>query len=199
MASNMEWDRNELKALLFSNPEVIKKTLERSRDFQKGKENYERLESARIPEPNLKPQGGPNYKPVNLKEQKQEALLQITDTYQQHNKELSKLVKNEVFKNAAKDDLAKIRQFDLQDLIDEKIKERNLDYNEATFTNRQINKYIKEHGIDPYKTRGIDPSNPRRTDKETPPIDKDLEKFKFPQMERAKSWEKNKKDMDLEP
>lgn len=175
---------------------------ERSQSFERGRNQYQSLNSVQTLEPSYKPQGGPPYKTQNVENEKKEALLGIRDQQQHHNRELAQTVNNELSNPDFSEEKKALRDYDIQELLDEGINEHNKMGNEPLYSNKEINQYLYQHGIDPSKSRNIE----KPLDKETVgnqnrdglPQHDVMQKGKAIEQDKTKSWEVNKQDLDID-
>ncbi|MEO9803437.1 MAG: hypothetical protein ABJF04_09330 [Reichenbachiella sp.] len=195
--------KEEFSDLIFNIPEVRKKIIERGERFQDYQKQYDQFKSAKTPEPHLKIQGGP-YKNPNLIQQKNEVLLNLRDEMQSINREISHITYEKLSSPDYGIEKQDIKDFDIQEGLDEKIAEHNLQHSKSLYTNKEINRYLDQRGIRPDKSRDADKPMDKEPEKhilsqmKQNMKDQEVLKNKEPQPDKNQPIQKNKKDMDID-
>lgn len=175
---------------------------QRSQSFEQGKNQHQSLSGVRVPQPKYTPDNVSQYNLANTDNAKKQALYNIKDQQQRHNKELTQAVNRELLGSDYPVERELAKDYDVQEILDESIEEHNQTAQDKLYTNREINQYLHQHGIDPERSRkAVKPlDNEIQHDREKDLL-KDFdepEKGKDIEQSKVQSWENNRKDLDID-
>ncbi|GAB5522856.1 MAG: hypothetical protein Roseis2KO_07280 [Roseivirga sp.] len=175
---------------------------QRSQFFEKGKNQHQSLSGVRVPQPRYTPDNVSQYNLANTDNPKKQALYNIKDQQLLHNKELAQTVNQELSGSGYAEERRMAEDYDVQEILDESIEEHNQTSQDKLYSNREINQYLHQHGIDPERSsKGVRPLDNEIQQDQEKDLLRDLDELdqsKDVEQSKVKSWEVNKDDLDID-
>lgn len=143
-------NREFLQERIYNIPEVKRLISERSERITTRINEFNQLGSAQSLEPHLKVSGG-TYKRSDgrIAVHRQDALKRIHDEQRLSNTKIESTISNELDKNEEYKELDSLKDYDIQELLDEQMQKSAAHSPHMDFTNAEINEFLEQHSFLP--------------------------------------------------